>query len=226
MYYNESINLIILTPMKTISTLKTYRFWAFSFQLAYLSMTLNAQTSHAVAVTSYKFTPATLTITAGDEVVWTNTQGFHNVNGNNSVFASNPESFGNSLGSGWSYKFTFNTAGTYNYQCDPHAAMGMVGTIIVSSKTVTSIPTLADESGNIQLYPNPASEAVQLKFPINYPEIESLKVYSMTGSLIDQKLLPGNKGSIQYDVSHIKKGMYFMEIAAGNRKDVMKFLKQ
>ncbi|MEI8113428.1 MAG: plastocyanin/azurin family copper-binding protein [Bacteroidia bacterium] len=212
--------------MKTISTLKTYRFWALSFLLAYLSMNLNAQTSHAVAVTSYKYTPANLTITQGDEVVWTNTQGFHNVDGKTSVYPSNPESFGNSLGSGWSYKFTFNTPGTYSYQCDPHVGLGMVGTIVVSPKTVTSIQTLADLSGNIQLYPNPASESVQLKLPANYPEINSLKVYSMTGSLIDQKLMLGNNGSLQYDVSHFKKGMYFLEITAGNRKDVMKFLKQ
>lgn len=212
--------------MKTISTLKTYRFWVLFFLLAYLSMNLNAQTSHPVTVSNFQFNPSTLTITAGDEVVWTNTGGSHNVDGKTSVFPSNPESFGNNVSSGWTYKFTFNTPGTYNYHCDPHAAMGMVGTVVVNSKTVTSIQTLADESGKIQLYPNPASESVQLRFPANYPEINSLKVYSMTGALIDQKVLPGNSGTVQYDVSRFNKGMYFIEIKAGNRKNVMKFLKQ
>ena len=212
--------------MKTISTLKTCRFWALSFLLAYLSMNLNAQTSHSVTVSSFKYTPADLTITAGDEVVWTNTGGTHNVDGKTSVFPSNPESFGNNVGSGWTYKFTFNIAGTYNYHCDPHAGLGMVGTVVVNPKSVTSIQTLADASGNIQLYPNPASESIQLRFPANYPEMNSLKVYSITGSLIDQKVLSGNPGTLQYDLSRFKNGMYFMEINAGSRKDVMKFLKQ
>lgn len=212
--------------MKTISTLKTFRFWVLSFLLAYLSMNLNAQTSHSVNVSNFQFTPPNLTITAGDEVVWTNTGGTHNVDGKTSVFPSNPESFGNSVGAGWTYTFTFNTPGTYNYHCDPHAAMGMVGSIVVNPKSVTSVQTLADESGNIQLYPNPAAESIHLRFPANYPEINSLKVYSMTGSLIDQKVLSGNPGTFQYDLSRFRKGMYFMEINAGSRKDVMKFLKQ
>jgi len=212
--------------MKTKSTFKSFRFWALTFLLAYLSINLNAQTSHDVTVSSFKFSPDNLTITAGDEVIWTNTGGSHNVDGKTSVFASNPESFGNSVGLGWTYKFTFNTAGTYNYQCDPHAGMGMVGVIVVNPKSVTSSQTFADGSGNILLYPNPASQLVNLKIPGNYPDINSLRIYSITGALVDQKILSGNSGSMQYDISRFKNGMYFMEIKAGTRKDVMKFLKQ
>ena len=47
------------------------------------------------------------------------------------ILSGNPESFGNSVGSGWTYTHVFGTAGTYNYQCDPHAPM-MSGTITVS----------------------------------------------------------------------------------------------
>ena len=32
-----------------------------------------------------------------------------------------------SLGSGWTYSHVFTIPGTYNYQCDPHAGMGMIG---------------------------------------------------------------------------------------------------
>ena len=91
---------------------------------------------HIVNVSNYKFTPNELQIEAGDTVEWQNTQGNHNVNGNISKFPSNPESFGNSVGSGWTYQYVFNTPGNYDYQCDPHAAGGMKGKIVVSDAVV------------------------------------------------------------------------------------------
>ncbi|HYQ57368.1 MAG TPA: plastocyanin/azurin family copper-binding protein [Draconibacterium sp.] len=93
----------------------------------------NAQTTHVVQVTSNVFTPKNLTIEVGDVVEWQNNQGFHNVNGTTSTYPENPESFGNNVGSGWTYSYTFNTAGSYNYRCDPHAALGMTGTIEVTA---------------------------------------------------------------------------------------------
>ena len=105
----------------------------FTFIIASFSIfALQAQTTHNVSVTSNQFTPSALTIEVGDEVVWTNNGGSHNVNGTTATFPDNPESFGNSVGTGWTYSFTFNTAGEYDYQCDPHVGLGMVGTITVT----------------------------------------------------------------------------------------------
>jgi plastocyanin len=98
----------------------------FTFIIATSSLDLIAQTTHNVTVSNYSFTPSQLIINVGDKVKWTNVLGSHNVNGTKATFATNPESFGNSVGSNWTYEYTFSTSGTYNYQCDPHAAMGMV----------------------------------------------------------------------------------------------------
>lgn len=212
--------------MKQIFTFRTYRYFALTFVLAAISVNLSAQTSHAVTVSNYKYTPSDLTITAGDEVVWTNTAGTHNVDGKTSVFPTNPVSFGNDLGAGWTYKFVFTTPGTYSYQCDPHAAFGMTGKVIVNPNTATSSQSLADNSGRITLYPNPASDYVQLSVPSGYSAIQSLRVLSITGSLIDQKILSGNNDGIRYDVSSYKSGVYFMEINAGIKKEVLKFVRQ
>lgn len=133
--------------MKTIFTFKTYRFLAITFVLACFALNPKAQTSHNVTVSNYSFSPNNLTITAGDEVVWTNTGGNHNVNGNQSTFSSNPASFGNNVGSGWTYKFVFNTAGTYDYQCDPHAGGGMVGKITVNAKTAEPLKLTVNFAG-------------------------------------------------------------------------------
>ncbi|MEM9835496.1 MAG: lamin tail domain-containing protein [Bacteroidota bacterium] len=130
------------------------------FILLFMSSFLVAQTNHAVDVTSNVFTPENLTIQAGDTVTWTNLQGFHNVNGLQSIYPDNPEGFrnGNAAGPGWVYEFVFNTHGVYDYQCDPHVNLGMVGTITVegdvmaeNTVAITEIMYNPPEGGNDSL---------------------------------------------------------------------------
>lgn len=90
-----------------------------------------AQTSHVVDVTNNLFTPETVSVQVGDTVIWINSQGRHNVNGLQSRFPDNPESFGNSVGSGWEFSHVFTIPGLFDYQCDPHVQFGMVGQVIV-----------------------------------------------------------------------------------------------
>lgn len=121
--------------MKTTFTYKIFRTFVITFIVAIASLNLTAQTTHNVAVTNYAFTPKQLTIKAGDKVVWTNTQGSHNVNGKLDTYPTNPEPFGNAVGTNWTYEYTFTKPGSYSYQCDPHAGMGMIGTITVGAAT-------------------------------------------------------------------------------------------
>ena len=150
----------------------------------------------------------------------------HNVDGLQSVFPSNPESFGNDVGLGWTYEFVFNTPGTYDYHCDPHAIYGMVGKIIVNSGTVTSVASINDVSNSIQLYPNPATDFINISLPKAFASVGSIKIYSITGSLIESKLFSDQSSQIQYNLNGFKSGVYFMEIVTGARKDVQKFIKQ
>jgi plastocyanin len=72
------------------------------------------------------FTPATLTVHAGDSVTWNWVTGFHSV-----VSDSTPKAFADSRAQA-SGQFTamFPTAGTYPYHCGIHGTM-MTGTIVV-----------------------------------------------------------------------------------------------
>ena len=65
--------------------------------------------------------------------MWVNGNGSHNVNGSTSTFPSNPQSFssGSVQPAPWTFSHTFNTPGVYAYACDPHFAMGMIGSIVV-----------------------------------------------------------------------------------------------
>jgi plastocyanin len=79
------------------------------------------------------FSPENLQIDAGETVEWVNMGGFHNVDGSTDTYPNNPDSFysGNPSNGAWTYSFTFEIEGVYDYDCSPHASMGMSGTITV-----------------------------------------------------------------------------------------------
>jgi len=98
---------------------------------------------HTVEVSNNIFTPADLTINVGESVRWVNVQGFHNVNGSQATYPDNPVGFrnGDAASGAWMFDFTFDTEGVYDYQCDPHVGVGMVGTITVVGEMPPAIPT-------------------------------------------------------------------------------------
>ncbi|MDG1433874.1 MAG: plastocyanin/azurin family copper-binding protein [Saprospiraceae bacterium] len=97
-------------------------------------------------VGSTGFSPTNLTISVGQTVQWVNTGGNHNVNGTTATYPNNPESFGNAVSSGWTFEHTFLTAGSYDYQCDPHIGLGMVGTVTVMPLPTYTIAEITGDS--------------------------------------------------------------------------------
>jgi plastocyanin len=100
------------------------------------------QVSHAVDVTSNLFTPKEITIHMGDTVIWTNSEGNHNVNGTQATYSSNPESFGNTVGAGWVFSHVFTLPGVYDYQCDPHVRSSMFGKVIVQETPADTLTVI------------------------------------------------------------------------------------
>ncbi len=87
------------------------------------------------------YTPAQLTINAGDTVTFRNAGGFHNVVAGDGSFrcAAGCDGVGTGNGSpsdvAWEATLAFNTSGTVNYFCEPHGAGGMTGSITVQGTT-------------------------------------------------------------------------------------------
>lgn len=104
-----------------------------------LTSIVSAQTTHEVNVIDTEFDPANITIKAGDQVTWTNSMGYHSVNGTQTSYPSNPESFFVAEGTGWTYDFTFTTPGFYEYHCDPHIGLGMKGTVTVIDEVTLTV---------------------------------------------------------------------------------------
>jgi plastocyanin len=78
-----------------------------------------------VFIQGMSFTPATITVTAGTTITWTNKDGYaHTVTSDSKIFDS-----GN-LASGSTFSYTFATAGTYPYHCGIHTSM--TATVVVN----------------------------------------------------------------------------------------------
>ena len=83
-----------------------------------------ANTANTVSIVNMSFSPASLTVTAGTTVVWTNNDMItHTVTADDGSFDS-----GN-ITMGAKYSRLFSTAGTYAYHCTIHP--DMKGTIVV-----------------------------------------------------------------------------------------------
>jgi plastocyanin len=79
----------------------------------------------AVAIKNFAFSPATITVTAGSTVVWTNADSIqHDITFDGGSIASNV------LNHNDTFSHTFPTAGTYHYICSIHPFMH--GTVVVT----------------------------------------------------------------------------------------------
>jgi amicyanin len=80
----------------------------------------------AVDITNFAFTPATLTVKAGDTVTWANhDEEPHTVAADDGSFHSP------GMGTNATYSFTFSKPGSYGYTCSIHPFMH--GTVVVTS---------------------------------------------------------------------------------------------
>ena len=105
-----------------------------------------------VSMTNVRFTPASVTINAGDTVTWNNQQGFHDtVSGSSGVpngLWNSSAQFGRIMQPGDSYSVTFNNPGTFPYFCSPHWPLGMVGSVqVIAQIRRRASPSLARRTG-------------------------------------------------------------------------------
>lgn len=105
---------------------------------AVLAATPAAAAGHAVDMAHYAFSPATLTVSAGETVTWTNhDQAPHDVTTTSAPVAIKSPT----LSTGQSFTYTFTTPGTYSYYCSIHP--DMQARIVVQPAAATAAPAPA-----------------------------------------------------------------------------------
>ena len=110
-----------------------------------------AGTTHAVQIVGFAFSPAEITVAAGDTVTWTNLdQVVHTATSTSGAFDSAD------LDPGESFSMTFSTPGTYDYLCTPHPSM--TGRVVVAAPAPTATPVISTGSGGIPNVATPAPD--------------------------------------------------------------------
>ncbi|MBV1703824.1 MAG: cupredoxin family copper-binding protein [Hyphomicrobiales bacterium] len=79
--------------------------------------------SHKVTIQGFAFSPASISVAAGDSVTWTNQDGAPHLVDGGAAFRSA------ALAKGQSFTFTFAKAGSFAYRCGIHPSMS--GTVVV-----------------------------------------------------------------------------------------------
>jgi plastocyanin len=122
-----------MTPMRRLAAALVASFvvLAISASLA-LAQTSNA----AVSIGDFQFTPATLQVTQGTTVTWTNNgPANHTTTSDTGVWDSGV------LQAGRSFSFRFNAPGTFAYHCTIHPAMKGTITVTAAAASAAASPS-------------------------------------------------------------------------------------
>jgi plastocyanin len=176
-------------------------------------------TIHTIQVWNgyYQFLPANLTIQLGDTIQWTpldSPSEMHTITSTN--IPASAATFDQiwQLPADTFFQYIPQIGGIYEYECTPHVAMNMIGTITVEGETS------AENENNTTtslIYPNPASNYIHFN-ALN--TIEEYTIHAANGAI----LLSGNLED-KINISTFKNGMYFIKIL-GDKPKLIKIIKQ
>lgn len=118
------------------------------------------------------------------------------------------------------YKFRFDGNGGNNlYLDDINIYYGGPSDNIVLGVPETGV---ADD---INLYPNPAEEVINLHFSLNEPQRALVKISDLAGKEMETQLIKGESGSnlVIFDTQKYAPGIYFMTINVSGGQNVLSF---
>ncbi|SFO97677.1 Por secretion system C-terminal sorting domain-containing protein [Chitinophaga sp. YR627] len=84
------------------------------------------------------------------------------------------------------------------------------------AKTAAAPKTAANEAG-FSIYPQPANNHITLQFDKEWQGKTSLSILNTAGHLVEQKPLQIAGNSLQYPVSQLKSGMYYLRLSNGKK---------
>ncbi len=158
----------------------------------FLSPTASLGAVAHVSVGNNFFSPATTNIHPGDQVIWTWTSGsqLHNVVSASSPFAWLFPSPGGGAGttanqdnsnlrdSPFAFTNTFNSAGSFPYECTDHVTLGMAGTITVASSTGPTPTISITRPANGATFAAPASVTIDASASVSSGRVTNVSFFA------------------------------------------------
>jgi len=132
------------------------------------------------------FSPSTLTINQGDDVLFNLNSAVHNAvevsqaTWNADGVAPLEGGFSVAFGGG-SVSSSLLPLGTHYYVCANHVTFGMKGIIIVQA--VASVPETSAQNA-VKLYPNPAKDNITVQYNPSTSNVVEIKLFNLQGKLV------------------------------------------
>jgi hypothetical protein len=161
-----------------------------------------------------------MTVNVGDVVRWTWTDGAHTTT--STTIPAGAATWNSSLGSNnTSFDYTVTVAGTYNYKCTPHEAMGMVGSFTAAGTTGVGV----NNTSGINIFPNPFTDFITIS---SIENINSVEIFDLTGGLKAKYNLNDSSTEIskRIDLSSLHSGVYITVINSDKKKGTYKLVKR
>ncbi|GEM_PF-1379486 len=161
----------------------TLKGWTIAFGvLLTIAAALAAQIP--VSMIDFAFSPDSVNIGQGDEIVWTN-NGYY-VHTSTSGVNGVPDGTWNSgdVSPGNTYAHTFATSGTFRYYCMHHYTSGMKGVVVVGSSGIDDSRSHAGSRYGLRAFPNPFRSTSTLEFDAAAGTRRVLRVYDVSGQMV------------------------------------------
>jgi plastocyanin len=178
-----------------------------------------AAATYTISFGNYAYSPNQLSVKVGDTIVWAGDFSMHPLSS-----TSVPQSAATwHVTSGSSFSYVVHVAGQYNYQCDIHFSIGMVG-----SFTATGAGTISREmkpfSGNIDrgIVYFPSLRAIVVGTGALASDLITFTLYDAQGRLIIAMAAGAGSPAAarMVDVSALQSGLYFAKLEEGGRSVV------
>jgi len=102
-----------------------------------------------------RFAPVVTNINVGDRVLWTWAGNNHNVTSQTSAWTASP-----TQGTGTTFTNTFNSAGTFPYECTIHVSLGMTGAVVVAVANLPPTVSITNPTPGV-IFLAPANVLIQ-----------------------------------------------------------------
>ncbi len=166
-------------------------------------------TTDTVTVQNHVFTPSSISsVPLGDTIMWIWLNGTHTTT--STSIPAGAATWNNNMNStSTTFIYVPTVAGTYNYQCNIHVSMGMIGSFTVVGGTgingTAAVPITA-------ISPNPVSQTLHIQFRSTAPM--TITMTDMAGKKTIVKKFSGKK-SADINVADVPAGNYIFHAEQG-----------
>jgi plastocyanin len=175
---------------------------------------LAAATIRDVTISNLRFSPASVTITLGDTIRWTNMDVLaHTSTSDSGLWDSGP------LAQNDTFMRAFPTAGTFPYHCILHPLM--TATIVAGTQSsIDEEPLTPDQFRLEPNFPNPFNSGTKIAFVLGSDGAARLEIYDAVGRKVET-LMDGSLGAgrhaIAWEAGNRPSGLYFYHLTFGGQ---------